>query len=65
MSYLGRQWYLLAIGLLAMCAFVLLLEWTRPGLGDDPPNERRDATALFYTELEGVEVLHSGHRRYF
>ena len=52
MNYPGRQWYRLVIGLLVMCAILVLLEWMRPGLGNVPPNERRDASALFYTELD-------------
>ena len=52
MNDASRQWRRLVAGLLAMCVIVVLLEWARPGLGDTPPNERRDATALFYTELE-------------
>ena len=52
MSNPSRQWQRLVAGLVALCVIVALLEWVRPGLGDAPPNERRDATALFYTELE-------------
>ncbi len=48
----NRRWYRLAIGLLAMCALLAWLEWARPGLGETPPDERRDATPLFYTELD-------------
>jgi len=46
------KWYKLTLGLMAMSAMILLLEWTRPGLRDAVPEKRRDATALFYTELE-------------
>ena len=52
MSDANRPWQKLVAGLVAMCGIVVLLEWARPGLGNTPPNERRDATALFYTELE-------------
>ena len=52
MSDANRRWQRLVAGLVAMCVIVVLLEWGRPGLGNTPPDERRDATALFYTELQ-------------
>jgi len=61
MNHRGRQRYRLVVGLLSMCALLVFLEWARPGLGDVPPNERRDSTALFYTDLD-EEIIFSSSR---
>ena len=57
MNHRHRQRYRLVAGLLSMCVLLVFLEWARPGLEQVPPNERRDATALFYTDLDGEIVF--------
>ena len=47
-----RDAALLIAGILSAFGFIGLLEITRPGLDGTPPATRRDATALFWTELE-------------
>jgi len=52
-----KQLMNLIMGLLILIASYFTLSYFKPGIGEIPSEKQRDATAIFYTDVENIENL--------
>jgi len=52
-----KQLMNLIMGLLILIASYFALSYFKPGIGEISSEKQRDATAIFYTDVENIENL--------
>jgi len=52
-----NKYFRLTLGLVLLITIYFLLLYYEPGINEIPHYQKRDATAIFYTDIENIEHL--------